>query len=120
MKPIKNMQDIKEQLTRACQIYQLYQLPRPEGIRSCLTHYIDDEMLIEDTGFRPTPEEIDDADIVQFEWMPILMPEDRQLIWKRFSGMGWKRLAYEMHISERTARTRISKSLNKLLDKLTS
>ena len=57
-------------------------------------------------------------DTVQFEWLPLLSIQERQLLWKRYSGMGWKRLAGEAKVCERTVRNYINKALEKLYRKL--
>lgn len=120
MRPIKTVQDLKDELKKACQVYQLYPTPRPDGMHSCLAAGIPALIDPETVKYKPTPAEVDDADIVQFQWLPLLMPEDRLLIWKRFSGTGWKRLAFEIQISERTARNRVNAALKKLLTAIQS
>ncbi len=112
MKPIKTIEDIQEQITLACQVYMIYTPPQPKGFSSslcCATTANSSKY-----SFKPTPQEIDDADEVQFEWLPILMPLDRQIVWKRCSNCPWKRIAFEEGISERTARKKYLGSLDKL------
>ncbi len=115
MEPIKERKDVTNQIQRACEIYKNYPMPRPNRIHSAV-RYNEIVMLSRERGdlCYPTPDEVDDADTVQFEWMPLLTINDRQLVWKRYSGMGWKRLAKENAICERTARNRVKKSIDKL------
>ncbi len=115
MEEIKSIDDVRNQIIKACEIYKLYPAPHPTGLRSSLRYAdIERQSREKQIYFRPTPTEVDDADIVQFDWLPRLSVKERQLLWKRFSGMGWKRLANEAQMCERTARKRIDKALEKL------
>ena len=87
--------------------------------------YLINTLLFEakwELGFNPdytrTREFTAYADTVQFEWLPLLSIQERQLLWKRYSGMGWKRLAGEAKVCERTVRNYINKALEKLYRKL--
>jgi DNA-binding NarL/FixJ family response regulator len=115
MEPVKSIEDVKNQIIKACEIYKLYPNPHPSRILSSLRYKdIIQQSRDDKIYFRPTPSEVDDADIVQFEWLPRLSIRDRQLLWKRYSGMGWKRLAKEANICERTARNYVEKALKRL------
>lgn len=112
-----NITMIKERLKSACQVYRMYPNPQPQGYQSSLDKTV--QSAYENTYFfKPTPQEIDDADTIQFQWLPLLTPLERQLLWKRFSGMQWKTLAYDLDISERSARAKVSKALEKLLSSI--
>lgn len=52
------------------------------------------EDILEDIPFRerPTKEDIDNWETVMFVWLPLLEPMAREIVVKRCSGMGWKRL----------------------------
>ncbi len=115
MERIRSREEVTDHIRRACDIYKNYPVPRPNKIHTAL-RYHDILILGKERGdtYCPTPQEVDDADTVQFEWMPLLELEDRQLVWKRFSGMGWKRLAKENDVCERTARNRVNKSIDRL------
>lgn len=119
MEQIKSINDVRDQIIKACEIYKLYPAPHPTGIHSSLRYaQIEQQSKENQIYFRPTPTEVDDADIVQFEWLPHLSLKERQMLWKRFSGMGWKRLAGESNMCERTARSYVNKALEKLYRKL--
>ncbi len=120
MKPIKTKEDIKEQIKRACQVFSAYQLPFPGDLQSSLGSLLPTENEQTEIYFSPTPQDIDDADIVQFQWMPILLPKESRLLWERFSGLSWKQVAFNFKISERTARYRAAKAINKLFYTLTN
>ncbi len=121
MKHIYTKQDIEEQIKNACLIYQCLPKVALKDVRSSLSHFFETETPVSEhiAYIRPTPQEIDDADIVQFEWLPLLDLTERRLIWKRYSGMGWKRVAHECGISERTARRHGAKAIEKLREKVT-
>lgn len=53
--------------------------------------------------FYPFPWEIDEMEDVIFNWLHCLTFKEKKVLWKRCSGMGWKRVAYEMNLGERTA-----------------
>lgn len=112
MEQIRTIEDVRHQIEKACEIYKLYPIPHPAKIHSSIK-YCDILPKEKENKFylRPTPQEIDDADVVQFYWLPLVNVTDRQLVWKRFSGMGWKRVAKEANISERTARNRVNAAL---------
>lgn len=119
MEQIKSIADVRNQIKKACEIYKHYPTPRPSDIHSSLRYaYVESKSISDKMYFHPTPKEIDDADDVQFKWLPCLSLIERRLIWKRFSGMGWKRIAGEEGISERTARNYINKALQKLYNRL--
>ncbi len=119
MEAITSIQDVRNQIIKACEIYKLYPAPQPANIHSSLRYQdIEQQSQSDKIYFRPTPEEVDDADTVQFEWLPLLSIQERQLLWKRYSGMGWKRLAGEAKVCERTVRNYINKALEKLYRKL--
>ncbi len=115
MQHIKERKEISEHIRRACEIYKNYPVPKPNKIHTAM-RYNEIVSLGRERGdiCCPTPQEVDDADTVQFEWMPLLDMDDRQLVWKRFSGMGWKRLAKEIKVCERTVRNRVNKSIDRL------
>ncbi len=115
MEQIKDKESVSEQIRRACEIYKNYPVPKPNKIHTAL-RYNDILSVSRERGdiCCPTPQEVDDADTVQFEWMPLLNLDERILVWKRYSGMGWKRLAKETEICEKTARNRVNKSIEKL------
>ncbi len=119
MPQIKEREDVQRHIQKACDIYKHYSMPRPNKIHTAI-RYLDVMAKGEEKGEYccPTPTEVDDADIVQFEWLPLLEIDDRRLLWKRFSGMGWKRLATEHNICEKTARNRVKKSIDKLYELL--
>ncbi len=121
MKQIQTIQDVEEQLKNACLIYLHLPMEGAKDIHSCLSNAFKTECCEAEPTLciRPTPQEIDDADTVQFKWMPLLDLTERQLVWKRYSGMGWKRIAHEYGISERTARRHNAKAIEKLFEKVT-
>lgn len=119
MEPIKSVDDVRHQIKKACEIYKLYPAPHPADIYSSIRYEeIERQSRSDKNFFHPTPKEIDDADEVQFEWLAHLTVQERRLLWKRFSGMGWKRVAAEDDISERTARNYVNKALEKIYKKL--
>lgn len=119
MEKIKSIADVRHQIIKACEIYKLYPNPSPADIHSSIFYPDPDKRLdCDKIYYRPTPKEIDDADLVQFDWFPRLTMMERRLLWKRFSGMGWKRVAAEESISERTARNYVNKALEKLYNQL--
>lgn len=64
---------------------------------------------------RPTREDLALWEITMFDWIPLLSPNMRDIIRRRCSGMGWKRIAYELGISIRTAQRRYVNGLDFLL-----
>ncbi len=121
MKHIYTKKDVEEQLRNACLIYQCLPKEGLKDVRSNIGSIFKTESFTPEHAnyIRPTPQEIDDADIVQFEWMPLLDLTERRLIWKRYSGMGWKRVAHECGLSERSARRHGAFALEKLYEKIT-
>lgn len=65
--------------------------------------------------FRATPREIDEMEDVLFNWFSVLSLYEKQLLWKRGNHMGWKRLAYENHLSVRSVQRYIKKACQKIL-----
>lgn len=101
------------EIKKACDIFKMYPNGTPKGYRSSL-----DPLLPQSAShprpFFPTPQEIDMADTVHFNWMPLLLPQERRLLWHRFSGKRWKVLAYEEGLTIRQARYKIKQTLLKL------
>ncbi len=64
---------------------------------------------------RPTREDLALWETAMFEWIPLLPPNIRDIMKRRCSGMGWKRIAYEVGISVRTAQRRYNTGLDSLL-----
>lgn len=52
------------------------------------------EDIMEDIPFRerPTKEDIENWHVVMFVWLPALEPISREIVVRRCSGMGWKRI----------------------------
>lgn len=64
---------------------------------------------------RPTREDLALWETAMFDWMPLLSPNIRDIVRRRCCGMGWKRIAYELGISMRTAQRRYGTGLDSLL-----
>lgn len=64
---------------------------------------------------RPTREDLALWETAMFDWIPSLPPNLRDIIKRRCSGMGWKRIAYELDISIRTAQRWYNTGLDSLL-----
>lgn len=61
---------------------------------------------------RPTTEDLRLWEAAMFEWLPLLDIETRTVVRQRCCGMGWKRLAFEMHSSVRTIQRRFKNGLD--------
>lgn len=75
------------------------------------------EDIIEDLPFRerPTKEDIENWETVMFVWLPKLKPDVRDIVVKRCSGMGWKRIAYQLNCHKSTAWRMFNKGLQIIL-----
>ena len=112
------MDEIKNQIKKACQIYKNYPRPLPQRPHSCLSIYGIRRTPVLKEIFYPTPKEIDMADTVQFVWLQWLNPDERRILWQRFDGTPLKILAYREDLSIRQIRYKIQKSLEKIFSNL--
>lgn len=78
------------------------------------------EDIMEDVPFRerPTKEDIDNWEKVMFVWLPLLDPMTRDIVVKRCSGMGWKRIAYQISCHKSTAWRMFNKGLQTILRRI--
>lgn len=111
-----SIEEIENQLLKACQIFMHYKDPSPTNIKSTLGGLTGSSY--EKKAFYPTPKEIDMADTVQFVWLRFLSPDDRRIVWKKYEGTPLKILAHQEGLSLRQLRYRIEKALNKIKDEL--
>lgn len=57
-------------------------------------------------------------DIVMTKWLPELKPLKLAVIARRAQGMGWKRIAYELHASKRSVQRWYGEALRAIFNKL--
>lgn len=84
--------------------------PTPDTERSV-------EDILQDIPYRerPTKEDIENWETVMFTWLPRLEPCERDIVVKRCSGMGWKRVAFELNCHKSTVWRRFNAALTTLL-----
>ena len=117
--PQITLNDVQEQVKKACQIYKQLPEPKPGNMHSCLSNITLPHPIFSKTPQKmTTPQEVDMADIVYFDWFSWLLPDERRILCKRYEGMPWKVLAYNEGLSIRQARYKVQKSLEKILTKL--
>ena len=61
------------------------------------------EIFAEKQIDKPTQDDLKTWEIVMFDWLPIVPCDMRTVVKRRCSGMGWKRITYELNISRSTA-----------------
>lgn len=76
------------------------------------------EDILEDIPFRerPTKEDIENWEMVMFVWLPLLEPLARDIVVKRCSGMGWKRLGKELNCDRTTLWRKYCLACKKILN----
>ena len=112
MPPI-TLKEIANHIRKTCQIYRRLPTDKPSGYKSTLDKLTPSQK--KQKTFFVTPEEIDMADEVEFNWLSCLLPDERRIVWKRFDGTQWKILAYQENLSIRQVRYIVHRSLKKIL-----
>lgn len=62
----------------------------------------------------PTKEQIEIWEMVNFEWMPILEPDERKLVWKRANRIPWKLLCRDFGYSRSQLTVKYELSITKI------
>ena len=118
MKPI-TIEQIKQDLETAAYVERLLPPVRPPKYRCWLFEivYTPQEiafMDIKPLKVRPTPGQISLWERVVLDWMTVLEPRDRSLVWKRAQHIPWKYLGRDFGLSRTRLVERYDKSLIKI------
>ncbi len=116
-------QDITDRIRRACEVMRTLPGARPAGYKNPWTMLgmptdTPKETTTASDKWTTLPHEIDAMEEVIFDWFALISPVERRIVWKRFDGMGWKRLAGEHGFSVRSAQRYVQKACQKILDGL--
>ena len=98
---------------------------QPHSPLGCLLTRDDAEMGLDDrhAESQAEAEKINNGDyeiwdIVMTKWLPELKPLKLAVIARRAQGMGWKRIAYELHASKRSVQRWYGEALRAIFNKL--
>lgn len=94
-------QEIKKDLERAAYIDRLLPAFKPQGYRSCMPEIIYTPQEIAFMERLPikitaTRDQINLWDKVVLEWLELLTPYERNIVWKRAQHIPWKLLSCEL------------------------
>lgn len=82
---------------------------------------MDEDEKRKEPRFYPTNEQITQWEIVVLEWLPrVLDGRDKKILWWRACGMGWARIAKNLHFERHTGMRRHNQALEELARKLNS
>ena len=98
------LEQIKKDLETAALVERLMPSVHLPGYRNCMPEikYTPQEIAFMDhrlVPMRPTPDQIDIWEKVVLEWLPILEPYERKLVWKRAKHIPWKLLCIDLGLA---------------------
>ena len=117
--PRYTIEDIKNRIESAVYVTRLLPPVRVQGYRSAMPDiiYTPQEIIFMDRKPlkpHPTQEQISQMDEV-LEWLEILEPWERKLVWKRGARIPWKVLSSEFNLHRSNLSRHYEKALMKIL-----
>lgn len=109
MEKVKNIKDVENMIRRAMWVDSKLPPVALSNAKSTLSSIVVSQMPASE---RPTTDDIDIWNTIMFNWLPIVDVNSREVIFKRCSGMGWKRICNETKMSYSTAKRRFFEGLN--------
>lgn len=115
---MKTIEQIKDRLESAAYTMRLLPLVKAQGYKSCMSQiiYTPQEIALMDrrpVRPRPTQEQITQMDEV-LQWLQILEPAERKLVWKRAERIPWKLLCREYGLHRCNLSKKYDTSLSKI------
>lgn len=113
------IEEIKNRIESAVYVMKLLPPVRAQGYRSAMPDiiYTPQEIVFMDRKPlkpRPTQEQISQMDEV-LEWLEVLEPWERKLVWKRGARIPWKILSYEFGLHRSNLCRHYERALVKIL-----
>ena len=113
------IEKIKDDLETAAYVDRLLPPVRAPKYRCCMPDivYTQQEMIFMEKKplkILPNQEQIALWECVVLEWMPLLTPDERRLVWKRANRIPWKLLSREFAVSRQILALRYEKALIKI------
>ena len=113
-------EQIKQDLETAAYVDRLLPEVRSPKYKSCMPDiiYTPQEIVFMDKRPikpRPSQEQVDIWEKVNFEWLPVLEVEERRLVWKRANRIPWKLLSYEFGLHRSKLTEKYNVALAKIL-----
>ncbi|MCM1323412.1 MAG: DUF6362 family protein [Acetobacter sp.] len=113
------IEKIKDDLETAAYVDRLLPAVRAPKYRCCMPDivYTEQEMIFMDRKplkIRPNQEQIALWECVVLDWLPLLTPDERKLLWKRANRIPWKLLCREFGISRQRLAILYDKALIKI------
>lgn len=98
---MKTIEEIKQDLETAAYVERLMPAVRPPKYRCCMPEiiYTPQEIAFMDKRLvrpRPTQAQVTLWEMVVLDWLPLLTPYERNLVWKRANRLPWKLLCREL------------------------
>lgn len=115
------LDEIKNRIESAVYVMKLLPPVKAQGYRSTMPDiiYTPQELILMDKKpikIRPTSEQITQMDEV-LEWLELLEPWERKLVWKRGTRIPWKVLSHEFGLQRSNLCRHYEKALIKILVK---
>lgn len=116
------LDEIKNRIESAVYVMKLLPPVKAQGYRSTMPDiiYTPQELILMDKKpikIRPTSEQITQMDEV-LEWLELLEPWERKLVWKRGARIPWKILSYEFGLHRSNLCRHHEKALVKIFVKI--
>lgn len=117
------LDEIKNRIESAVYVMKLLPPVKAQGYRSTMPDiiYTPQELILMDKKpikIRPTSEQLTQMDEV-LEWLEVLEPWERKLVWKRGGRIPWKILSYEFGLHRSNLCRHYEKALIKIFVKIT-
>lgn len=98
---MKTIEEIKQDLETAAYVERLMPAVRPPKYRCSMPEiiYTPQEIAFMDKRLvrpRPTQAQVTSWEMVVLQWLPLLTPYERNLVWKRANRLPWKLLCREL------------------------
>lgn len=118
MKPVNTIDDVAVELRRALLILKCLPMEGPKKVKSLWPEYKTCSSKYDAINpfTRPMLDELRDMDLVLEVWLKCLDLEDRQLVFLRAAGVGWRRLQQKFPMARSSLYNRYLRCLKKILD----
>lgn len=117
---VNNTNDVKLYIETAAYVDRMLPEVKAEQYKCCMPDiiYTPQEIALMDRRpirIRPTQEQIAIWEMVSMDWLRVLTPDERRLVWKRANHIPWKVLCWEFGFERAEMWRRYQSCLTKIL-----